>query len=127
MSEFSFSKSNSRHVDEIVDGDDTSVTSGVSDESPESSNVYDDVEIVEPVQGYKKVLVTGGAGFIGRNVTDKLFECVDDVVIVDEMNDYYDMQIKEANLKVLKLKYGPFRLSIYRGDICDEDFMILSV
>jgi len=124
MSEFSFSKSNSRHVDEIVDGDDTSVTSGVSDESPESSNVYDDVEIVEPVQGYKKVLVTGGAGFIGSNVADKLLERGDDVVIVDEMNDYYDLQIKEANLKLLKQKYGPVRLSVYRGDICDEDFML---
>mmetsp|Transcript_5246 Transcript_5246/g.9995 ORF Transcript_5246/g.9995 Transcript_5246/m.9995 type:complete len:415 (+) Transcript_5246:388-1632(+) len=82
--------------------------------------------IVEPHMGYKKVLVTGGAGFIGSNVAQSLLERGDDVVIVDEMNDYYDLKIKESNLEVLRnmVKGNEERLSIYKGDICDESFML---
>lgn len=81
---------------------------------------------VEPHVGYKKVLVTGGAGFIGSNVAEVLLDRGDDVVIVDEMNDYYDVTIKEMNLKLLRQKTAsnPDRLKIYKGDICDEAFML---
>ena len=80
---------------------------------------------VIPHVGYKKVLVTGGAGFIGSNVAQFLLSRGDDVVIVDEMNDYYDIRIKEANLAVLRAAYpDKKRLSIYKGDICDEEFML---
>jgi len=74
--------------------------------------------------------VTGGAGFIGSNVAQYLLARGDDVVIVDEMNDYYDVRIKEANLRVLQESYpcegevGKKRLAIYKGDICDEEFMM---
>jgi len=78
----------------------------------------------EPHVGYKKVLVTGGAGFIGSHVADYLLERGDDVVIVDEVNDYYDINIKESNLTMLKEKYGNERLKIFRGDICDEQFIL---
>jgi UDP-glucuronate 4-epimerase len=79
---------------------------------------------VAPHVGYKKVLVTGGAGFIGSNVAEKLLARGDDVVIVDEMNDYYDVKIKETNLRLLREAYPEdHRLRIYRGDICDEEFM----
>lgn len=82
--------------------------------------------IVEPHVSYKKVLVTGGAGFIGSNVAQSLLERGDDVVIVDEMNDYYDLKIKESNLELLRslVKGNEQRLSIYKGDICDESFML---
>lgn len=80
--------------------------------------------MVPPHTGYKKVLVTGGAGFIGSHVAEYLLERGDDVVIIDEMNDYYDVRIKEANLKLLRDKYPSYeRLTIYRGDICDKDFV----
>jgi UDP-glucuronate 4-epimerase len=80
---------------------------------------------VAPHIGYKKVLVTGGAGFIGSNVAQLLLSRGDDVVIVDEMNDYYDTRIKESNLKLLREAYPEEkRLSIYKGDICDEEFMV---
>jgi UDP-glucuronate 4-epimerase len=86
----------------------------------------EDVETpVQPHVGYKKVLVTGGAGFIGNSVAEYLLSRGDDVVIVDEMNDYYDVRIKEANLQVLREKYPEQnRLAIYKGDICDEEFML---
>merc|ERR1719354_1124588 len=81
---------------------------------------------VEPHMGYKKVLVTGGAGFIGSNVAEALLDRGDDVVIVDEVNDYYDVNIKENNLRLLREKVvgQEHRLSIYRGDICDDAFML---
>jgi len=44
--------------------------------------------IVRPHTGYKKVLVTGGAGFIGSHVAEYLLARGDDVVIADEVNDY---------------------------------------
>eukprot|EP00526_Cylindrotheca_closterium_P030151 CAMPEP_0113660484 /NCGR_PEP_ID=MMETSP0017_2-20120614/32924_1 /TAXON_ID=2856 /ORGANISM="Cylindrotheca closterium" /LENGTH=350 /DNA_ID=CAMNT_0000575121 /DNA_START=1 /DNA_END=1053 /DNA_ORIENTATION=- /assembly_acc=CAM_ASM_000147 len=78
---------------------------------------------MEPHVGYKKVLVTGGAGFIGSHVADYLLERGDDVVIVDELNDYYDVTIKESNLRLLTEKYGEERVVIYRGDICDSKMM----
>jgi len=79
---------------------------------------------VLPHVGYKKVLVTGGAGFIGSNVAEYLLSRGDDVVIVDEMNDYYDVNIKESNLRLLEESYPEDgRLKIYRGDICDQDLM----
>jgi UDP-glucuronate 4-epimerase len=80
---------------------------------------------VAPHVGYKKVLVTGGAGFIGSHVAEFLLSRGDDVVIVDEMNDYYDVRIKQANLNLLRANYPEEkRLSIYKGDICDEEFMV---
>ena len=79
---------------------------------------------VPPHVGYKKVLVTGGAGFIGSHVAEFLLARGDDVVIVDEMNDYYDVRIKENNLKLLRDNYpDENRLKIYRIDICDESAM----
>jgi UDP-glucuronate 4-epimerase len=86
----------------------------------------EEVEIlpkVQPHTGYKKVLVTGGAGFIGSHVAEYLLERGDDVVIVDEVNDYYDVRIKEENLRLLQEKYDEDRLIIYRCDICDHDKM----
>ncbi len=70
----------------------------------------------------KVVLVTGGAGFIGSHVADSLLARGDRVVIIDEVNDYYDVRMKEANLKYLEEKYK-CRVTVYRGDICDASLM----
>jgi len=80
--------------------------------------------VVPPHTGHKKVLVTGGAGFIGSNTAEFLLRRGDDVVIIDEMNDYYDVKIKESNLSYLRNLFpDDSRLSIYKGDICDEKLM----
>jgi UDP-glucuronate 4-epimerase len=84
-----------------------------------------DAQPVAPHLGYKKVLVTGGAGFIGSHVAEFLLARGDDVVIVDEMNDYYDVRIKQTNLDLLRAAYpDEKRLKIYKGDICDENLML---
>ena len=95
------------------------------DSSEEGERRAPRANTVPPHMGHKKVLVTGGAGFVGSNVAEQLLARGDDVVIVDEMNDYYDVRIKENNLQRLREMYPEDkRLAIYRGDICDEDFML---
>jgi len=45
-----------------------------------------------------KVLVTGAAGFIGSHLSIRLLERGDEVVGLDNLNDYYDVSLKEARL-----------------------------
>ena len=70
----------------------------------------------------KVVLVTGAAGFIGSHVADALLTRGDFVVAVDEINDYYNVKLKEANVHHLLSKHGS-KFKFYKGDICDSNFM----
>lgn len=45
-----------------------------------------------------KVLVTGSAGFIGNNLSEKLLNRGDEVIGIDNLNDYYDVTLKQARL-----------------------------
>src|SRR5438876_3272369 len=45
-----------------------------------------------------RILVTGGAGFIGSHLAYKLLAAGHEVAIVDDFNDFYDPQIKQANI-----------------------------
>jgi len=45
-----------------------------------------------------KILLTGGAGFIGSHLLERLIARGDDVAVIDDFNDYYDPCIKRANL-----------------------------
>ncbi|MDP2868268.1 NAD-dependent epimerase [Methyloversatilis sp.] len=48
-----------------------------------------------------KILLTGAAGFIGMHVAQRLLERGDEVVGLDNLNDYYDVRLKEARLSRL--------------------------
>ena len=64
-----------------------------------------------------KILVTGSAGFIGASLSLKLLSRGDQVVGLDNHNDYYDPQIKEARLERLK-KYSNYKH--YKVDLSDQ-------
>jgi UDP-glucuronate 4-epimerase len=49
-----------------------------------------------------KILVTGTAGFIGNHLALRLLERGDEVIGVDNVNDYYDVRLKEARLERIK-------------------------
>ena len=55
-----------------------------------------------------KVLVTGAAGFIGMHVSTRLLERGDEVVGIDNLNDYYDVSLKESRLSRIS-NYENFR------------------
>jgi UDP-glucuronate 4-epimerase len=59
-----------------------------------------------------KVLVTGGAGFIGSHLVERLLEAGHDVDALDEFNDFYDPRIKRANLQAVGS-----RIRIHEADI----------
>ncbi|MFZ5604205.1 MAG: NAD-dependent epimerase [Pseudomonadota bacterium] len=53
-----------------------------------------------------KILVTGAAGFIGAALSHRLLDRGDDVIGLDNLNDYYDVRLKEARLTRLQAKKG---------------------
>ncbi|HRK53722.1 MAG TPA: NAD-dependent epimerase [Cyclobacteriaceae bacterium] len=72
----------------------------------------------------KQVLVTGAAGFIGFHLSKRLLQLGYAVVGIDNMNDYYEISLKESRLKLLK-EIGGFefrQLSIGDKDQLDQLF-----
>lgn len=68
-----------------------------------------------------KVIVTGSAGFIGSAVSLKLLEKGDDVIGIDNHNDYYDPKLKDARLERLK-KYANYKH--YKIDLSDRQSLV---
>jgi UDP-glucuronate 4-epimerase len=68
----------------------------------------------------KNVLVTGAAGFIGFNLSKRLVEQGVHVVGIDNMNDYYDVRLKQARLEILT-SHSEF--SFLRMDLADQEAM----
>lgn len=67
-----------------------------------------------------KILVTGAAGFIGFHLSRKLLERGEEVVGIDNLNDYYSVELKEARLAELS-PHESFRFE--KIDLVDQTVM----
>jgi UDP-glucuronate 4-epimerase len=67
-----------------------------------------------------KILVTGGAGFIGSHLGERLLARGDRVVVLDDFNDFYDPALKRANVAVHR-ENPSYRL--VEGDIRDRELV----
>ncbi len=65
-----------------------------------------------------KVLVTGGAGFIGSHVVRRLVRAGHSVAALDDFNEFYDPAIKRANVAAF-----PDGVEVIEGSICDAEKM----
>src|SRR5258705_7586356 len=70
------------------------------------------------------ILLTGAAGFIGFHVAKALLERGDRVLGVDNLNEYYDVALKEARLAELRRFSG---FSFAKLDVADRDGMLAIV
>jgi UDP-glucuronate 4-epimerase len=63
-------------------------------------------------------LVTGGAGFIGSHVCERLLQSGHAVWAFDDLNNFYDPQLKRANLRDIQALAKPFEF--FHGDLSDR-------
>jgi len=66
------------------------------------------------------ILLTGAAGFIGMHTAQRLLERGDTVLGIDNLNDYYEVSLKQARLARLQIHPG-FRF--LKVDIADRQAM----
>ncbi len=67
----------------------------------------------------KKIYITGLAGFIGFHLATHLKKRGDFVIGLDNMNNYYDIELKRRRVQIL----NQLGISCIRGDICDKTLM----
>ena len=65
------------------------------------------------------ILITGGAGFIGSSLTEKLLK-ENNIIVIDNFDDYYDPKLKEQNISNF-IKNRNYKL--YRGSICNFELL----
>ncbi|MCI7040879.1 MAG: NAD-dependent epimerase [Lachnospiraceae bacterium] len=73
---------------------------------------------MRPLDVSKTYLITGGAGFIGSYLSKALLEKGAKVIGIDNLNDYYEVSLKEDRLEILK-KFPEYQF--VKGDISDKE------
>lgn len=66
-----------------------------------------------------RILVTGGAGFIGHSVSAALMARGDSVIAIDNLNDYYCIALKQARINDLRLRFAAL-YTFYKIDMADD-------
>jgi len=89
-------------------------------ENPPSTAGSDRARLRREEVAVTKVLITGGAGFIGSHVAERLLEQGREVVALDDFNDYYDPKLKRANVARLGGRPG---FEVVEGDIRDRQLV----
>ena len=68
----------------------------------------------------KKILVTGGAGFIGFHLINKLLDSKVQIISIDNLNDYYDVQLKQDRLNILQNHHNSENYKFIKLDLADR-------
>lgn len=71
-----------------------------------------------------RILVTGVAGFIGSHVALRLLDRGDEVLGIDNFNDYYDVSLKEDRIKRIENHTNAAKFELIRMDIADREGMV---
>src|SRR5512146_2096469 len=72
-----------------------------------------------------RILVTGGAGFIGSHLSERLLGAGHDVIIIDNFNEFYDPRLKRRNFAAVAAAActGQGEVTLCEGDIRDGEFV----
>lgn len=76
---------------------------------------------MKPLDSSKKYFITGSAGFIGSYLAEALLRQGAEVIGLDNLNDYYEVSLKEARLAMLR-KYEKF--TFIKGDLADKEKLL---
>ena len=73
----------------------------------------------------RKILITGAAGFIGFHLCKKLLQKNEDIIGLDNMNSYYDLNLKKGRLKELYKYNNEKKKSLYfiEGDLINKEII----
>ncbi|GAB6420543.1 NAD-dependent epimerase [Bacillus luti] len=75
---------------------------------------------LKPVDNKKTYLITGAAGFIGMHLSKQLLEMGCKVIGYDNLNDYYEVSLKERRLNILN-QYEKF--IFHKADLTDKEYL----